>query len=95
MADTTTRTRERKPRKLRVGVVSSAHKTPRTITVRVQYQVRHPKYGKYVRRSQKLHAHDEKEEARSGDRVQLMECRPISKTKTWRLVKVLEAAPRD
>ena len=58
-----------------VGVVSSARKARQTITVKVQYQVRHPKYGKYMRRSQRLHAHDAKEEARIGDRVQVMECR--------------------
>ena len=95
MAETTEQTAVRKPRKTRIGVVTSAHKTPKTITVKVQYLMRHPKYGKYMRRSMKLHAHDDKAEARQGDRVQVMECRPISKTKTWRLIQVLEAAPQD
>lgn len=95
MADSATRTKARKLRKLMVGVVTSAHKTPKTITVQVEYKVPHPKYGKYVRRSEKLHAHDAKVEAGLGDRVQVMECRPMSKTKSWRLVKVLEAAPQD
>ena len=77
------------------GIVTSAHKTPKTISVKVQYLVRHRKYGKYIRRSVKLYAQDEKAEAREGDRVQLMECRRMSKTKSWRLVKVLAPAPRD
>ena len=84
-------TKERKPRRMRVGVVTSANKTPSTITVRVQYRVRHPKYGKYMRRSLNLHAHDPKCEAHEGDSVEVMECRRISKTKTWRLVKVLRS----
>ena len=88
-------TGQRKPRKTMVGVVTSAHKTPKTITVKVQYRVRHPKYGKYVRQSVKLHAHDEAAAANQGDRVQVMECRPMSKMKTWRLVKVMDAAPQD
>ena len=72
------------------GVVTSAHKTPQTICVEVRYQVRHRKYGKFLRRSTRLHAHDAKGQAKLGDRVEVMECRPMSKTKTWRLVKVLE-----
>lgn len=74
-------------------MVTSAHKTPKTLRVEVQYQTRHPVYGKYLGRTRKLHVHDEKGEAKLGDRVQVMECRPISKTKTWRLVRVLEAGP--
>ncbi len=73
--------------------MTSAHKTPGTIRVKVQHLVPHRKYGKYVRRSVNLHAHDERREAKQGDRVQLAECRPISKTKTWRLVKVLASSP--
>ena len=76
-----------------VGVVTSAHKAPKTLRVEVQYKVRHPIYGKFVRKTTVLHAHDENADAKEGDRVQLMECRPISKTKTWRLVKVIESAP--
>jgi small subunit ribosomal protein S17 len=92
MAASTAKTDKRKLRKTRIGVVTSAHKTPKTIRVEVQYQVKHPLYEKIVRRTQRLHAHDEKAEAKLGDRVEIMECRPISKTKTWRLVKVLESA---
>ena len=94
-ADDTGRTSKRKPRKTRIGIVTSAHKTPRTISVMVESRVAHPKYGKYVTHSVKLHARDEKSQANPGDQVQVMECRPVSKTKTWRLVRVLEAAPQD
>lgn len=91
MAETSDQTRTRILRKLRTGEVVSAGKTPKTIVVRSGYRVRHPKYGKYVRRTMRMHAHDEKGEAKVGDIVQVMECRPISKTKTWRLVKVVES----
>jgi small subunit ribosomal protein S17 len=70
------------------GTVTSA-KTLKTIKVTVTYQVKHPKYGKYLNRRTTLHVHDEKGEAREGDRVQVAECRPISKTKHHRLLKVL------
>jgi small subunit ribosomal protein S17 len=95
MATTTQQGNERKPRKMRIGIVTSAHKTPRTIRVEIQQRKPHDKYGKYVRTSSGLLAHDEKEEANPGDRVQVMECRPHSKSKTWRLIKVLERAPQD
>jgi small subunit ribosomal protein S17 len=85
----------RKPRRMLVGRVTSAHKTPKTIRVEAQYLDRHRKYGKYLRRSARLHVHDEKQEAKLGDQVQVMECRPVSRTKTWRLVRVLESAPQD
>ncbi|HOB75752.1 MAG TPA: 30S ribosomal protein S17 [Phycisphaerae bacterium] len=88
-------TAKRKPRRTVEGVVTVANKTPKTIKVAVEYLTQHPKYGKTLRRLTKYTAHDEKGEARVGDRVQLMECRPISKTKVWRLVRVVEAAPRD
>jgi small subunit ribosomal protein S17 len=93
MVDNAAPIKQRKGRKTMTGVVTSAHQTPKTISVKVHYRVRHRKYGKYMRRSIKLHAHDDRAEAKLGDRVQLMECRPISKTKTWRLVKVLASAP--
>jgi len=86
---------KRKARRQMVGVVTAAHKTPKTLRVEVEFLVRHPKYGKYMRDRSILHVHDEKQEAALGDRVQVMECRPISKLKTWRLVKVLERAPQD
>lgn len=62
----------------------------RTVTVAVERLVRHPLYGKFVRRTTKLHAHDENNECREGDWVAIEECRPISKSKSWRLVRVLE-----
>ncbi len=82
----------RTPRPTRIGLVTSDGRN-KTIRVRVTYSVRHAKYGKMLRRESMLHAHDEKNEARVGDRVELMECRPISKTKSWRLVRVVEKAP--
>jgi small subunit ribosomal protein S17 len=75
-------------RKTRIGVVSS-DKAERTITVRCSFSVKHPKYQKYVRRRTTLHVHDEANEAEVGDRVEIRECRPISKTKSWRLVRVI------
>lgn len=84
---------ERQHRPTRVGVVSSDVRN-KTISVTVQYSVKHPKYGKYSQRRTKYQAHDEKNEARKGDMVEIAECRPISKTKNWRLVRVLQKAPR-
>ena len=84
----------RKLRRTAIGVVASGNKTPQTLRVEVQYRVPHKRYGKYVRRTTVLHAHDEKQEAREGDRVEVMQCRPMSKTKNWRLVKVLERSPK-
>jgi len=69
-----------------------SNKMDKTVTVLVERKVRHPLYGKYIRRSTKLHAHDESNECHEGDTVMIQECRPMSKTKTWRLVKVLERA---
>jgi len=62
------------------------------ITVLVERRVKHPLYGKFVRKSTKLHAHDENNECKAGDVVSIQECRPLSKTKTWRLVEVIEKA---
>ena len=62
------------------------------ITVLVERRVKHPLYGKFVRKSTKLHAHDENNECKAGDVVTIQECRPLSKTKTWRLVEVIEKA---
>lgn len=64
----------------------------KTVTVLVERRVLHPLYKKYIRRSTKLHVHDENNECRSGDRVLVRECRPLSKTKNWRLVKILRRA---
>jgi len=71
-------------------VVSDA--MDKSITVSVERKVKHPVYGKYLRRSTKVHAHDETNECHIGDTVMVEQCRPLSKTKTWRLVKVLERA---
>ena len=81
----------RRVRPVRIGVVES-DKGDKTIKVLMEYQVRHPKYGKYMKRRTRLHAHDVKNEAKVGDLVEIMECRPISKTKRWRLVRVVKAA---
>ena len=78
-------------RKTRTGVVVSDARE-KTITVRVDVSRAHPVYGKTVRRSSKLHAHDARNEARSGDLVRVMECRPLSRQKRWRLVEILERA---
>jgi small subunit ribosomal protein S17 len=71
-------------------VVSDA--MDKSITVSVERRVKHPVYGKFMRRSTKVHAHDEANECHVGDTVMVEQCRPLSKTKTWRLVKVLERA---
>ncbi len=67
-------------------------KMDKTITVLVERQVKHPLYGKFMRRSTKLHAHDESNECRIGDTVNITSCRPMSKTKTWSLVEVVTRA---
>src|SRR5688572_33093694 len=74
------------------GVVAS-DKGDKTIKVVVNYQTKHAKYGKYLKRRTVLHAHDEKNDAKEGDKVEIAECRPISKTKHHRLVRVIERAP--
>ncbi len=76
------------------GVVAS-DKGDKTIKVVVNYQTRHDKYGKFLKRRTSYHAHDEKNEAREGDRVEIAECRPMSKTKHHRLVRVVEKAPAE
>jgi small subunit ribosomal protein S17 len=80
---------ERNLRKTKTGVVSS-NKMDKSITVNVERKVKHPLYGKFVKKSTKFHAHDEKNECSIGDTVKIMETRPISKTKRWRLVEVVE-----
>lgn len=78
----------RRLRRVRTGFVTST-KCAKTIRVEVGYLVKHPKYGKMMRRRTVLCAHDEKSEAKIGDKVEVAQCRPMSKTKAWRLVKVL------
>ncbi len=80
---------ERNLRKVRVGIVSS-NKMDKTITVKVERKVKHPLYGKFIKKTTGFHAHDEKNECSIGDIVKIMEARPMSKTKRWRLVEVVE-----
>lgn len=82
-------TQTRNLRKTRIGVVTS-NKMTKTITVAVERKVKHPIYGKFVKKTTKFHAHDEKNEASIGDVVRIMETRPMSKTKRWRLVEIVE-----
>ncbi|MBQ9439444.1 MAG: 30S ribosomal protein S17 [Paludibacteraceae bacterium] len=78
-------------RKERTGVVSSVA-MDKTITVTVKWKEKHPLYGKFVNKTKKFHAHDEKNECRIGDTVRIMETRPLSKTKRWRLTEIIERA---
>lgn len=87
----TTTAVDRNARKERVGKVVSA-KMDKTISVAIERQVKHPIYGKFVKRTTKLMAHDEANDAREGDVVRIMETRPLSKNKRWRLVEVVERA---
>ncbi|MCR5148909.1 MAG: 30S ribosomal protein S17 [Eubacterium sp.] len=82
---------ERNLRKTRVGIVTS-DKMDKTIVVSIIDNVKHPLYGKIVKRTYKLKAHDEKNECKIGDRVKVMETRPLSKDKRWRLVEIVEKA---
>ena len=82
---------ERSTRKVREGIVSS-NKMDRTVVIEVIERVRHPKYNKFVMRTKKLYAHDEANDAHVGDRVRVMETRPLSKTKRWRVIEILERA---
>ncbi len=84
-----TETTMEKPARTATGRVTSS-KMDKTITVLIERRTPHPVYGKFVRRSTKLHAHDENNEGREGDLVLVEQCRPLSKTKTWRLVRVLD-----
>jgi small subunit ribosomal protein S17 len=85
-------TEQKSGRTLIARVVSD--KMEKSATVMVERYVKHPLYGKYIRRSTKLHIHDAENACGVGDKVMIEECRPISKTKSWRLVKVLEQASR-
>ncbi len=78
-------------RKTRIGIVTS-DKMDKTVTVAVERKVKHPIYGKFVKKTTKFHAHDEKQECGIGDVVKIMETRPLSKTKRWRLVEIVEKA---
>ena len=73
------------------GVVTS-NKMDKTVTVMIERVVKHPVYGKYIKRSSKVHAHDESNECNIGDTVEVIECRPLSKSKTWNLEKIVTRA---
>jgi len=78
----------------KIGVVES-DKTDKTRKVVVSFLAKHPKYGKYLRKRTVLHVHDEANESKLGDRVEVAPCRPYSKTKTWRLTRIVDSAPGE
>lgn len=82
---------ERNHRKVRIGVVVS-DKMQKSIVVAIKDREKHPLYGKFVKKTKKFHVHDENNEAHVGDTVSIMETRPLSKTKRWRLVEIVEKA---
>jgi len=84
---------ERKSKTMTAMVISNSGN--KSIKVAIDFKVRHPKYGKYVKRRTKLGVHDEHNQASVGDIVEVAECRPYSKTKSWRLVRVLEKAAQQ
>lgn len=91
MAEDISTEETRNRRKTRTGVVSS-DKMEKTVVVTIANLVRHPMYGRILKRDKKLKAHDETNDARIGDTVEIMECRPLSKDKCWRVVRVIERA---
>ena len=91
MSDTAPATSERNARKVREGIVTS-NKMDRTAIVTVTERVRHPRYNKTMQQDKKLYVHDEANDLNIGDRVRVMETRPLSKNKCWRVVEVLERA---
>src|SRR5947209_14346643 len=93
MAEKTAARVEPRPLLRKIQGVVASDKGDKTIKVVVNYQMRHEKYGKYLKRRTVLHAHDEKNEAKEGDTVEIAECRPLSKTKHHRLVRIVERAP--
>src|SRR3954467_11569391 len=94
MAEEATAKTDRKLRRVELGVVTS-DKMQKTRRVEIPRLVKHPRYGKYIRRRTVCYVHDEKNESRTGDTVQIMETRPLSKQKTWRLVQVVKKAPEQ
>src|SRR4051794_31754233 len=96
MAETkqgTPKSTEPRPQQRTIEGVVASDKGDKTIKVVVNYQTKHPKYGKFLKRRTVLHAHDEKNDAQEGDKVEIAECRPMSKTKHHRLLRVVERAP--
>lgn len=69
-----------------------SNKMDKTVTVMLERKVKHPLYGKYIKRSTKVHAHDDANECGEGDTVKIAQCRPLSKTKTWQVIEILERA---
>lgn len=90
---TATKTKVERPLLRTIQGVVASDKGNKTIKVVVNYQMRHEKYGKYLKRRTVLHAHDEKNEAKEGDTVEIAECRPLSKTKHHRLLRIVQKAP--
>jgi small subunit ribosomal protein S17 len=88
---TPTVVQERRPRRTKIGLVVS-NKMQKTITVAVERRVQHTLYKKYYRRTEKFLAHDAENQAKIGDKVRIMECRPLSRRKCWRLVEIVERA---
>ncbi len=82
---------EAKVKRTVTGIVTS-NKMDKTITVMIENVVKHPVYGKYIKRSSKVHAHDEKNECNMGDTVEVVECRPLSRSKSWNLEKIVTRA---
>lgn len=89
-----TKTSDAKAQRTVMGRVVS-DKMDKTVSVAIERVVKHPVYGKYIRRTTKLMAHDESNECKTGDRVTISECRPIAKNKAWRVVDVVERAPEQ
>jgi len=85
---------EQKSQRTVIGKVVS-DKMDKTVSVAIERRVKHPVYGKYIRRTTKLMAHDETNECKAGDRVAISECRPMAKNKSWRVVDVVERAPEQ
>src|ERR1700704_647783 len=85
---------ERGNRRVEIGIVTS-DKMDKTRRVEIPRLVKHPRYGKYIRRRTICHVHDETNQSRTGDKVEIMESRRLSKTKTWRLVKIVAKAPEQ
>lgn len=91
MATTETTTQAEKVQRTLIGSVTS-DAMDKCITVTIERRIKHPVYGKYIKRSTKLHVHDENNECGKGDVVMIEQCRPMSKTKSWRLVQIVEKA---
>ncbi len=91
MTEVTEKNTARNSRKTRVGLVVS-DKMEKTVVVSIERRVQHPVYGKMIRRTKKLKAHDETNDAKTGDTVRIMETRPMSKDKRWRVVEIVERA---